>query len=516
MVKLFGYDLNRQRQLLPSVATPQTDDGAINVSALPQFSDTFLDLEGVSKSERELITRYRELSLHPEMQAAVDDIVNEMLLIDSLEPLVKINLDKVILEENIKEIIRQEFDTTLNLLNFQKNAYEIIKRWYIDGRLYYQPIIDPDRPQDGIQEMRYLDPRKIKLVRELEDGIDEYGRKIKVVKQEYFVYDDSLGTYGAGAPYVQDTFMNPVRIAKDSIVFCTSGLTDEQGKMVLSYIHQSIKPLNQLRMLEDSMIIYRLSRAPERRIFYVNCGNMPPQKAEQHLHNMMIKHKNRLVYNAIDGTLRDDRRMLTMVEDYWFPRYGPNKDATEVQTLPAGQNLGEMEDIKYFRERLFRSLNIPLSRMDPNTPYVLGRASEISRDEIKFQKFIERLRRRFSILFNETMEKNLALKGLMAPEEWTQLSTYVQYEFSKDGFFMELKQTGLLQEKVNLITAMQPFIGTFWSQYRINKEVLKREDFEIDQVNQENLIEAERDLQKQAMLQKTMLGMGVIPPETTE
>lgn len=512
-MNLFGFQINRAQAPLPSVSTPQADDGALVVPASPQFSDAYLDLEGVTKSERDLITRYRELSLHPELQSAIDDIINEMLLIDHQEPLVTINLDKLAIDESMKELIRNEFDAVLYLFEFHKNAYEMLRRWYVDGRLYYQPIVDAKDPMSGIKEMRYLDPRKIKLIREVVDATDNQGRNIKVVGNEYFIYDDSVNSKsGQSGPFMQNLALQPVKIAKDAIVFCTSGLVDEHGRVVLSHMHQAIKPLNQLRMLEDSTIIYRLARAPERRIFYVNVGNMPHQKAEQHLHDMMIRHKNRLVYNATDGTIRDDRKMMTMIEDYWFPRYGDNK-STEVQTLPPGQNLGEMEDIKYFRDRLFRALNVPLSRMDPNTPYVLGRASEISRDEIKFQKFVERLRMRFSILFTETMEKNLALKGLVSPEEWKQMSAHITYNFCKDNFFMELKQIGKMQEQADLLAKLQPFIGTFYSQHNINKTVLQREDNEIAQIDQENVLEAERDIQKQALLQKTMFQMGMAPPE---
>lgn len=509
-MKLFGYEIQRQTSAIPSVSTPSTDDGAINIPAQPQYNDTYIDLEGISKSERELITRYREISLHPELQSAIDDIVNEMLLLDTQDPLVQINLDKLAIPDEMKDLIRQEFDQVIRLLDFNKNAYEILRRWYIDGRLYYQPVIDKERPQDGIKEMRYLDPRKIKLVREIADGLDDQGRPIKVVSAEYFVYDDTLQTTGSSVSGVASAYqamgrmLPPVRIAKDAIVFCTSGLVDEHGRVVLSHIHQSIKPLNQLRMLEDSTIIYRLARAPERRIFYVNVGNMPHQKAEQHLHNMMIRHKNRIVYNATDGTIRDDRKMMTMIEDYWFPRYGDNK-STEVDTLPPGQNLGEMEDIKYFRERLFRSLNIPLSRMDPNTPYVLGRASEISRDEIKFQKFISRLRKRFSILFNETLEKNLALKGLLPPEEWNNLTAFIEYDFCKDNFFIQLKRIGIMQEQANLLTVMEPFMGRFWSDHWIRKNVLDQQDHEIEQMDNENMIEVQREMQKQAILQKASI-----------
>lgn len=513
-MNLFGYEINRQQQPLPSIATPQKDDGALNVAASAQFSSSFVDLEGSTRSERDLITRYRELSLHPEMQSAIDDIINEMIMITPSEPLVKINLDKLAVEDDLKALVKQEFDQVLHLLNFHKQAYEILRRWYIDGRLYYQPIINAEAPQAGIQEMRYIDPRKIKLIREIGDSLDKNGRPIKVVTTEYFVYDDTIaGSNQSSAflPFSNNTTHRPVEIAKDAIIFCTSGLTDENGKMVISHIHQSIKPLNQLRMLEDSMVIYRLSRAPERRIFYVNVGNMPHQKAEQHLHNMMIQHKNRVVYNATDGTLRDDRRMLTMIEDYWFPRYGDNK-STEVTTLPAAQNLGEMEDIKYFRERLFRSLNIPLSRMDPNTPYVLGRASEISRDEIKFQKFIERLRKRFSIIFSETMEKQLALKGLMTPEDWNLMSSHVEYEFSKDNFFAELKEIGVMQEQADLLIKMEPFIGKLYSKHFIQKHVQHLQDDEIEQINNEIVLEAQRDLEQQALLSQTMFKLGLMPP----
>ncbi len=517
-MRLFGYEINREQPLAPSIVTPVRDDGAINVAAQAQYASSYVDFDQTTRSERDLITRYREIALHPELNSAIDDIVNEMIVPQYGQPFVSINLDKVALDPQFKQAIVDEFDNVLKLMDFNKSAYELLRRWYVDGRLYFQPIIDEENPELGIIELRYLDPRKIKLIREIADTKDDEGRSIKVVVREYFLYDESAdtrGSYGTSTPYASNQLTKPVEISRDAIVFCTSGLVDEQGKMILSHIHQAIKPLNQLRMLEDSMIIYRLARAPERRIFYVNVGNMPHQKAEQHLYNMMIRHKNRLVYNAVDGTIRDDRKMQTMIEDYWFPRYGDNR-STEVQTLPAGQNLGEMEDIKYFRDRLFRSLNVPLSRMDPNTPYVLGRASEISRDEIKFQKFIERLRMRFSMLFNDTLEKQFALKGIMAPEAWGSIVPHIHYEFAKDNFFAELKQMSLMQEQAMMLQGMAPWIGKFYSQHFIRKQVLHQDDLEIEQIDNENMIEAQRDLEKQVMLNQTMLKMGMMPPQEQE
>ena len=417
-IRLFGYkigkeDAQKEAERIPSFAPPPNDDGAIEVAPGGSYG-TFVDLEGTAKSEGELVTRYRDLSLQAEVESAIEDIVNEAIIFEEHKAPVEINLDRLKLPDSLKKKIRDEFIIVLKLLDFNNMAYDIFKRWYIDGRLYYHMMIDEEKSRDGIKELRYIDPRRIRKIR-------EPIKKHQLVNQipsatgynEYYIYMH-IGVTGSA------NIHQGIKISKDSICYVHSGMMDQRNRMILSHLHKAIKPMNQLRMLEDATVIYRLARAPERRVFYIDVGNLPKMKAEQYLRDMMIKHKNRLVYDASTGEVRDDRKHMTMLEDFWLPRREGSR-GTEISTLPGGQNLGQMEDVEYFRRKLYKALNVPTSRLQAETNFNFGRANEITRDEIKFSKMIDRLRVRFSQLFDKILETQLLLKGIMDKEEWKEL-----------------------------------------------------------------------------------------------
>lgn len=487
-MKLFGFEFKRTDQLevAPSFAPKEADDGALIVAAGGAYG-TYIDLDGTVRTEAELVTKYREMSLQPEIDTAVDEIVNESISIDE-EDIVDINLDSVNVPDRVKKAIRDEFVNVLKILNFNKQAYEIYRRWYIDGRLYYHAIISKDAPQEGIRELRYVDPRKIRKVREIgkkraPGGSDGSEAVIPKIQNEYYVYNDKGFNYGNKVVGPSTTGM---KIAKDSIVHVTSGLTDTQGTMVLSYLHKAIKPLNQLRTLEDALIIYRLARAPERRIWYIDVGNLPKMKAEQYVRDIMIKHKNRLIYDASTGEVRDDRKFMTMLEDYWLPRREGGR-GTEVTTLPGGQTLGEMDDVLYFQKRLYQTLNVPVNRLNSDALFSIGRATEVTRDELKFYKFIVRLRGRFSSLFNQVLEKQLVLKGVMSIEEWYQIANDVKYDFARDNYFTELKDAEIMQNRANLMMTFEQggLIGKYYSHDWARRQILRQSDDDIEEQDEQ-------------------------------
>lgn len=484
-MKLFGFEFKRELpvEVAPSFAPKEADDGALIVAAGGAYG-TYIDLDGTVRTEAELVTKYREMSLQPEIDTAVDEIVNESISVDE-ETMVSINLDDLEdLPERVKKAIRDEFVTVLKLLNFNNQGYEIYRRWYIDGRLYYHAIIDKDNPSEGVRELRYVDPRKIRKVREVgkkrapgsQDGSQALVPKIQ---NEYYIYNDKGFNYGNKTVGPSTTGM---KIAKDSIVHVTSGLTDTQGTMVLSYMHKAIKPLNQLRTLEDSLIIYRLARAPERRIWYIDVGNLPKMKAEQYVRDIMIKHKNRLIYDASTGEVRDDRKFMTMLEDYWLPRREGGR-GTEVTTLPGGQTLGEMDDVLYFQKKLYQTLNVPVNRLNSDALFSIGRATEVTRDELKFYKFIVRLRGRFSSLFNQILEKQLVLKGIMSINEWQQISNEVKYDFARDNYFTELKDAEIMQNRANLMMTFEQggLLGKYYSYDWARRQILRQSDDDIEE-----------------------------------
>lgn len=514
-MELFGFSIKRKEEELPqavaitqpSFVPPVNDDGAVIVSG-GGVVGTYVDLEGTARTEAELITRYRQLSLQPEIETAVEEIVGEMISYDSNQEQVNINLDDLEFSKQLKDKIVDEFDEVKKLLDFSSSGFDIIRRWYIDGRLYYHVIIDTNSPQDGIKELRYIDPRKIRKIREIKKD-----RKTIVVQNEYYMYNDK----GFQAKEVTSS-TNGLRIAKDSIVLVSSGLLDENNSYVLSYLHKAIKPMNQLRMLEDASVIYRLTRAPERRVFYIDVGNLPKMKAEQYLADMMQRHKNRLVYDATTGEIRDDRKFMTMTEDFWIPRREGGK-GTEIQTLPPGANLGQMDDVLYFQKRLYQALHVPVTRLNAEQSFNLGRSSEITREELRFSKFVDRLRMKFSVLFKEALGKQLVLKGIVAQEELPEIMSKIKFDYVQDGYFTELKEAEIITNRVNAVKNMEDMVGVYYSRNFVRKKVLRLSDDDIEQMEEENAEdpilkqqaekqEAEQEMQQQqAQLQQRKADM---------
>ena len=484
-IQLFGFRIGKEEEQKDSVvsfAPPQNDDGAVTIAEGGVFGTT-IDLEGTTKTEGSLITKYREMVLQPECERAVDDIVNEAIVGDEQEAPVSVVLDDVDVSSGVKNTIIEEFNEVVKLLKFNTKAYNIFRDWYVDGRIYYHIMIDTKNPRAGIKELRYIDPRKIKKVKSQKR--DRRAQTTQVSKEvinkkydEYYLYQPKgIGSQAQG-----------VKIAKDSIAYCTSGLLDNNNAMVLSHIHKALKPLNQLRTLEDATVIYRLARAPERRIFYIDVGNLPKGKAEQYLRDMMAKHKNRLVYDAQTGDIKDDRKFLTMLEDYWLPRREGGR-GTEITTLPGGQNLGEMEDVVYFRRKLYEALNVPVSRLESDAQFQLGRASEITRDELKFSKFVSRLRTKFSELFYDLLEKQLLLKGIITKQEWDDIKQDVFFDFVEDNHFAELKDAEIMQNRLTLLADVDQFTGKYYSTAWIQKNILHQSEEDIETITKE--IEAE-------------------------
>ena len=493
-MELFGFEIKRRKEEnknVQSFTEPANDDGAVNVSAAGGAVSSFIDLEGTAKSEAELVQKYRGMIAQPEVQQAVDDIVNELVNISSSEKPIECVTDDLDLPDNIKKRIREEFDTVLKLLDFSNQGYDTVQKWYVDGRVNYHVMIDESAPKKGIQELRFVDPRKLRKVREYakdKAGTNGNNGFTKRVKNEYFIYNDkgfhkNAGQISQGFD-LNNSNQTGLRIAKDSIVNCNSGVLNENNTLVLSHLHKAMKPLNQLRMMEDAVVIYRISRAPERRIFYIDVGNLPKMKAEQYLRDMMTKHKNRLTYDMTTGDIRDDRRHMSMTDDFWLPRREGGR-GTEITTLPGGQNLGEMEDVLYFQKRLYKALNVPISRLESDTGFSLGRASEISRDEIKFGKFIRRLRARFSILFDKILEKQLILKGVIAPEEWANIQSSLRYDYMVDNHFEELKESEMLQNRLQILRDIDEYKGEYFSKNWIRKKVLFMNEDEIEDIDKQ-------------------------------
>jgi hypothetical protein len=481
-ISLFGFQIVRAKpteELQPAVTAPTTDDGAVTITSGGYFG-TYLDLDSSFKTENDLITRYREMAMQPELESAIDDIVNESIVHDEKGKSVTIILDDLDQPDNIKEMIRAEFDEVLRLLDFSNNGNDVFRRWYIDGRLYYQVLIDEGQPKLGIRELVYLDPRKVKKVRILDKRKDpRTGTEVVTGSREFYVYNDKATQ--TGQTFISSPTDSGVKVAADAVVNVNSGLMDPKRSMVLSYLHKAIKPLNQLRMVEDAIVIYRISRAPERRVFYIDVGNMPKVKSEQYLRDIMTKFRNKVVYDSSTGEIKDDRKFMSMMEDFWIPRRGEGK-STEITTLPAGENLGELADVRYFEQKLYKSLNVPVSRLESATGFSLGRSTEITRDELKFMKFIERLRSKFTLMFDELMERQLALKGICSVDEWNELKQKIHYDFLKDNNFAELKNSELLASRLQLMQAIDPYVGTYFSKDWIRKKVLNMNEEEIEEI----------------------------------
>jgi hypothetical protein len=501
MAKLFGFSIedgdNKPKGAVSPV--PQNNEDGVDHYLTSGFFGSYVDIEGVYRSEYDLIKRYREMALHPEVDGAIEDIVNEAIVSDTNDSPVQIELSNLNASDGLKKKIREEFKYLLELLDFDKKAHEIYRNWYVDGRLYYHKVIDLKNPSDGIQELRYIDALKMRFVRQAgkqkKEDIRYQPNAEKDPKdagfpniQEYFIYNQSTSQIGSIANRGSNQASQGIKFAKDSITYCTSGLVDRNKNLTLSYLHKAIKGLNQLRMIEDSLVIYRLSRAPERRIFYIDVGNLPKMKAEQYLRDVMMRYRNKLVYDAQTGEIRDDKKFMSMLEDFWLPRREGGR-GTEISTLPGGQNLGELSDIKYFQEKLYRSLNVPTSRIGGQEGFNLGRSSEILRDELKFTKFVGRLRKRFSAMFNDLLKTQLILKNIVSPEDWNTMSEHIQYDFLYDNHFSELKDAELMTERLNIAATAEPYIGKYYSQDYVRRKILRQTDEEI--IEQDKLIKQE-------------------------
>jgi len=489
VAEIFGFEIKRKatKPTSQSFTAPTADDGTQTIMGGGHFG-TYLDIEGKVNNEADLIRRYREIAMHPECDMAIEDIINESIVVDDTQEVVKLSLDSVPFSSQIKKRISDEFKTILNLLEFEQKGHDIFRRWYVDGRIVYHKLIDPKNTKTGITELRYIDPRKVKKVRapknkpgsefapkEVQGGVQKPGA---IEFEEFFIYNEKGVQPGASAT-------TGLKISKDAIAFCASGLVDQQRNLILSYLHKAIKPVNQLRMIEDSVVIYRISRAPERRIFYIDVGNLPKIKAEQYLKDVMNRYRNKLVYDASTGEIRDDRKYMSMLEDFWLPRREGGR-GTEITTLPGGSNLGEIDDIKYFQKKLYQSLNVPYSRMDSEAGggLQLGRSTEINRDELKFTKFVSRLRNRFNTLFHDLLKTQLVLKGIVTIEDWeNSLSQTIKYHYVNDGYFAEIKESEMFKERMEIYRSVKEngMMGDLYSKDYVMKRILKMTDAEIEE-----------------------------------
>ena len=498
MPKLFGFSIDDSGKKPDSVVAPvpQNNEDGVDYFIQSGFYGQYVDIEGVYKTEYDLIKRYREMALHPEADNAIEDVVNEAIVSDLYDSPIEIELSNVNASDGLKDKIRAEFRHLKEIMDFDKKSHEIFRNWYVDGRLYYMKVIDVKRPQDGIQELRYIDPMKMKYVRQEKksanerrgnglidiNNLNEQTQSAYPDIEEYYIYTPKPNyPIGVMSPQSSGREKN-IKIAKDSITYVTSGLFDRNKGTCLGYLHKAIKALNQLRMIEDSLVIYRLSRAPERRIFYIDVGNLPKVKAEQYLKEVMSRYRNKLTYNAQTGEVRDDRKFMSMMEDFWLPRREGGR-GTEISTLPGGQNLGELTDIEYFQKKLYRALGVPESRIASDGGFNLGRSSEILRDELKFSKFVGRLRKRFGNMFNDMLRTQLILKNIVTPEDWEKMSDHIQYDFLYDNQFAELKESEMMNERLGLAATVEPYLGKYYSTEYLRKKVLRQSDSEIEEID---------------------------------
>ena len=489
MAELFGFSITRKgaQDSGDTFTVPTPDDGSIEVAGGGFFSSV-LDTDGRERTELDLIRRYRDIAQQPECDSAVEDIVNEAITSDEFSQSVMVTLDRLPYPEKIKRLIRKEFDSVLSLLEFEQKGHDIFRRWYVDGRIFFHKVSDPKNPKRGITSLRYIDATKIRKVREVKKEKDQATGVDKIKKIEEYYINNEKGLHSAGYGGAQQG----IRIADDAITYCPSGVIDQNSGKVLSYLHKAIKPVNQLRMIEDALVIYRISRAPERRIFYIDVGNLPKIKAEQYLKDVMNRYRNKLVYDASTGEIRDDRNHMSMLEDFWLPRREGGR-GTEITTLPGGSNLGEIDDIQYFQKKLYRSLNVPISRLESESNFSLGRSTDITRDELKFTKFIQKLRKKFVHLFTDVLKTQLLLKGVISLEDWDMMKEHIQYDFLKDGHFAELKEAELLNDRISTLQNIESYIGTFFSKEYVLKHVLRMNDAEIAEMRDQIASEAEKD-----------------------
>jgi len=502
--KLFGLKLGSNKKPLSSSESnkirrsfvlPQNDDDAVSIEAVGGFFGQYVDFDHTTRNDADLIYKYREMSMHPECEAAIDDIVSDAIVSEENSAPVKIILDAVEYSDDIKRRIIKEFNSVLSLLQFQTKGYEIFRRWYIDGKLVYHIIVDEKTPERGIAELRYVDPVNIQKVKQYKRELNAQGQRIITGADEFYVYSKDGFRTGMHMNTGTNSVSSALRISPDAVVYITSGLFDSRNKRTVGYLHKAIKPLNQLRMMEDAVVIYRLSRAPERRIFYIDVGNLPKQKAEQYVRDLMNKYRNKLIYDASTGEIRDDRRHMSMLEDYWLPRREGGK-GTEITTLQGAQNLSELEDVKYFLKKLYKSLNVPLSRMDgEQKSFTIGKSTEITRDEIKFAKFVNRLRNKFSELFYNLLKTQLILKKVLNEREWNRIKDKIFFDFLKDSYFAELKENEVALERANVLGQLQSYVGVYYSQYWIKKNILGLNDTEIEIMQMQ--IDQEKELEKQ-------------------
>ena len=483
----FGWNLKRTKKendqkTAESFVLPNNDDGAVTVEGVAGAYGAYIDFDATVKNEFELVTRYRELALLPEVDFAIDDIVNEMIVIDGENDSVQINLSNLKTSATVKKAIEKEFQNILTLLDWNNQAYEIVKKWYVDGRLFHHIIIDEKNTSKGILELRYIDPRQIKKIREVDKEVDQVtGAELVRVKDEYYAYNSRGISYNSSTAYSSISMVGGLKIKPDCVSYTHSGIVDKYSASVLSNLHKAIKPINQLKMMEDAMVIYRIARAPERRIFYVDVGNLPKSKADDYLRSVMQRYRNRLQYNIETGEMKDDRRFMSMLEDYWLPRR-EGSQGTSIETLPGGENLGEMADVEYFQKAVYRALNVPISRLDSANGFQLGKAAEISRDEIKFSKFITRMRLRFTIMFDDLLRTQLVLKKVINADEWDEIQNSIRYKFNTDNHFAELKEAEIMKSRLDLLQSVDSFSGKYFSSQWIKQHILRQSSDEQDEI----------------------------------
>jgi hypothetical protein len=492
-MQIFGFEIARKKeQQQLTVITPQNDDGSTTVNSAAGYYAQVINLEATIKSENDLIRRYREVAQYSDCDSAIDDIVNEAIVSDEEHAPVKLLLDEVKLSSSIKKKIEEEFKNVFKLLKFDSRGHDIFRSWYVDGRLYYQILVDEKNPRDGIVELRQVDPRKIRKIKNIEKQKNENGVEVIKKVEEYYIYNDKG---------ITETSIQGVRLPLDSVIYTGSGLVDANTGLMMSHLHKSIKIVNQLKMMEDALVIYRISRAPERRIFYVDVGNLPKIKAEQYVNDLMNKFRNKIVYDATTGEVRDDRKHMSMMEDFWMPRREGGK-GTEITTLPGGQTLGQIEDIEYFQNKLYQSLNVPSTRLQKTDGFNLGRSSEITRDEIKFTKFVQRIRKKFAQVFLDALKIQLILKGVMTLDDWDEIAQDIRFDFLRDNHFSEIKEAEIMQGRLNILQTLDPFVGKYYSPSYVKKNILKLTDNEIEEINAENEEHNKQTMANELMKQK--------------
>lgn len=473
---IFGFEIKRkkEKEQKGAIVAPASDDGStVMTSSASGYYGLTVDIEGVIKNENDLIRRYRQIAQYSDCDSAIEDIVNEAITANDDESPVDIVLDDVELSESIKNKIRDEFSSILKLYKFNEKGHDMFRSWYIDGRLYYHILLDPTNIKKGIVELRQIDPRKIRKIKNVKKEKNDKGVEVVKSVEEYYIYNDKG---------INENTSQGVKLSVDSVVYAPSGLIDANTNMMLGHLHKAIKPVNQLKMIEDALIIYRVSRAPERRVFYVDVGNLPKMKAEQYVNDIMNKFRNKIVYDATTGEVRDDRKHLSMMEDFWMPRREGGK-GTEITTLPGGQGLGQIEDIQYFQTKLYQALNVPISRLQPAQGFSLGRANEVTRDEIKFNKFIERIRRKFTAIFSDTLKVQLVAKGIILLEEWEDIVQDVRFDFQEDNHFAELRDTEILMNRIQTLQQVEQYVGKYYSQEYVRRFILQQSENEIKQID---------------------------------